>query len=58
MRTKTPAMIEKELFMHAIAYNALRNLILESASVHQQELGRIRFASWLRSKGAADLLRQ
>ena len=52
MRTKSPAMVEKELLMHAIAYNALRALILESASVHQQELGRISF------KGAADLLRQ
>lgn len=52
MRTKTPTMIEKELLMHAIAYNMIRALILESAAVHQQELGRISF------KGAADLLRQ
>lgn len=52
MRTKTPAMIEKELRMNAKAYNALLALILESASVHQQELGRISF------KGAADLLRE
>jgi Transposase DDE domain len=52
MRTKTPPMIHKELLLHAIAYNALRALILESATVHQQELGRISF------KGAADLLRQ
>lgn len=52
MRTKTPEMIEKELLMHAIAYNMIRALILESATVHQQELGRISF------KGAADLLRQ
>jgi hypothetical protein len=50
--TKTPAMVEKELLMHAIAYNMIRALILESASVHQQELGRISF------KGAVDLLRQ
>lgn len=52
MRTKTPAMVERELLMHAIAYNALRVLILESATVHPQELGRISF------KGAADPLRQ
>jgi hypothetical protein len=58
MRTKSPDMVRKELLMHAIAYNALRALILESASKHPQELGRIRFASRLRSKGAADLLRQ
>ncbi len=38
--------------MHPIAYNALRVLILESASVYQQELGRINF------NRAADLLGQ
>jgi hypothetical protein len=52
LRTKSPGMIEKELLMHAIAYNAIRALILESAGAHQQELGRISF------KGAVDLLRQ
>ena len=52
MRTKSPEMIEKELLMHAIAYNAIRALILQSAQEHQQELGRISF------KGAVDLLRQ
>jgi hypothetical protein len=52
LRTKSPAMIEKELLMHAIAYNATRALILQSARSHQQELGRISF------KGAVDLLRQ
>lgn len=52
LRTKTPEMIEKELHMHALAYNCIRALILESASQHQQELGRISF------KGAVDLLRQ
>ncbi len=52
LRTKNPAMIEKELLMHAIAYNAIRALILQSARSHQQELGRISF------KGAVDLLRQ
>lgn len=52
LRTKSPAMIEKELLMHAIAYNAIRALILQSAAAQQQELGRISF------KGAVDLLRQ
>lgn len=50
--SKSPSMIEKELLMHAIAYNAIRALILQSATSHQQELGRISF------KGAVDLLRQ
>ena len=52
LRTKSPAMIEKELLMHAIGYNAIRALILQSAAAQQQELGRISF------KGAVDLLRQ
>lgn len=52
MRAKSPDMVRKELLMHAIAYNMIRALILHSASVHQQELGRISF------KGAVDLLRQ
>lgn len=52
LRTKSPQMIEKELLMHAIAYNAVRALILQSALVHHRELGRISF------KGAVDLLRQ
>lgn len=52
MRTKSPEMIEKELHMHALAYNCIRALILEGASKHQQQLGRISF------KGAVDLLRQ
>jgi len=52
LRTKSPAMIEKELLMHAIAYNAIRALILQSARSHERELGRISF------KGAVDLLRQ
>lgn len=52
LRTKSPQMIEKELLMHAIAYNAIRALILRAAVMHQQQLGRISF------KGAVDLLRQ
>jgi hypothetical protein len=52
LRTKCPEMIEKELLMHAIAYNAIRALILQSATEYQQELGRISF------KSTVDLLRQ
>ena len=52
LRTKSPEMIRKELFMHAIAYNAIRALILQSASEHHQQLGQISF------KGTVDLLRQ
>jgi hypothetical protein len=52
MRTKSPDMIQKELLMHAIAYNMIRALILQSARAHEQQLGRLSF------KGAVDLLRQ
>ena len=38
--------------MHAIAYNAIRTLILQSSTEHQCELGRLSF------KGAVDLVRQ
>ena len=52
LRCKTPAMVEKEILMHATAYNAVRLLILQSAAVHQCELGRISF------KGALQLVCQ
>jgi len=52
LRCKSPEMIKKELLMHAIAYNAIRSLILRSAKEHGCELGRISF------KGALDLVRQ
>jgi hypothetical protein len=52
LRCKTPAMVEKEICLHACAYNAIRLLILQSAMEHQSELGRISF------KGALDILRE
>jgi Transposase DDE domain len=52
LRCKTPQMVEKEIYMHATAYNAIRLLILHSAIEHQCELGRISF------KGALDLICQ
>jgi hypothetical protein len=52
LRCKTPDMVEKEILMHATAYNAVRLLILHSAVVHQRELGRLSF------KGALQLVCQ
>lgn len=52
LRCKSPAMVRKEITFHAIAYNALRLLMLSSAARHGCELGRISF------KGALDLVRQ
>ena len=49
LRCKTPGMIEKEILMHACAYNAIRLLILHSAVAHGRELG---------LKGALDVLRE
>ncbi len=52
LRGKTPDMVEKEIYMHATAYNAIRLLSLHSAIEHQCELGRISF------KGALDIICQ
>ena len=52
LRCKTADMVEKEIYMHATAYNAIRLLILHSAIEHTCELGRISF------KGALDLVCQ
>jgi hypothetical protein len=52
LRCKTPEMVEKEIAMHSLAYNAIRLLILHSAIEHQCELGRISF------KGALDVLKE
>ena len=51
LRCKTPDMVRKEILMHAIAYNAVRALILRSAMEQGVELGRISF------KGTLDLVR-
>jgi len=52
LRCKTAAMIEKEIFMHAIAYNSLRWLILHSAAEHGCELG------WVSFKATVQILHQ
>lgn len=51
LRCQSPAMIEKELCLHAIAYNLLRSIMQESAQRHHLDLGRISF------KGTADSVR-
>jgi len=43
LRCKTPAMIEKEILMHFIAYNCIRRLIAEAADKHQAPVGRLSF---------------
>jgi hypothetical protein len=52
LRCQSPAMIEKELAMHIIAYNLLRTLMLEASICYHVPLDRISF------KGTVDTLRQ
>lgn len=43
LRTRTPAMIEREVLMHAIAHNLVRALMLEAACCHDVPLRRVSF---------------
>jgi len=52
LRCKSPAMVEKEFIVFIIAYNLLRLLIADAASLSSQQPYQISF------KGAADTLRQ
>ena len=48
---KTPEMLYRELIMNLIAYNLIRCLMVEAASLHEVDLERISF------KGSLDTLR-
>ena len=50
LRGLSPAMIERELWMHALAYNLVRALLLECARTHKVPVERLSF------KGALDAL--
>ena len=52
LRCKSPQMVEKELWMHVVAYNLVRALILESAHICCVPFDRISF------KGTLSTLRQ
>ena len=52
LRCKSPKMIEKEMFVHLIAYNLIRVFMQQAADRHKVELGRISF------KGTLDTVRQ
>jgi Transposase DDE domain/Insertion element 4 transposase N-terminal len=52
LRCQTPAMVEKEMVMHALAYNLIRALMQDIAHSYQIELSRLSF------KGTVDALRQ
>jgi len=50
LRGLSPAVVERELWMHAIAYNLIRALLLESAISHDRPISRLSF------KGAIDAI--
>jgi hypothetical protein len=52
LRCQTPAMVQKEIAMHAIAYNLIRALMQDIAQSYQIQLSRLSF------KGTIDALRQ
>lgn len=52
LRCKTPDMVEKELWMHVIAYNLVRAIMLEAATTYAVRLERLSF------KGTIATLRQ
>ena len=52
LRCQTPAMVEKEIVMHALAYNLIRALMQDIAQSHDLVVSRLSF------KGTVDALRQ
>jgi len=52
LRCQTPAMVEKEMVMHALAYNLIRALMQDIARSYQMDVSRLSF------KGTVDALRQ
>jgi hypothetical protein len=50
LRCKSHAMVEKEVWMQAIAYNLVRALMLEASMTHHADVERLSF------KGAVDML--
>jgi hypothetical protein len=52
LRCQTPAMVRKEIVMHALAYNLIRALMQDIAHSHQVNVQRLSF------KGTVDALRQ
>lgn len=52
LRCQTPAMVRKEIVMHAIAYNLIRALMQQAAALYRVPIERLSF------KGSVDTLRQ
>jgi hypothetical protein len=52
LRCKTPALVEKELYMYLMAHNLIRCLMAEAAGTYEVDLERVSF------KGSVDTVRQ
>jgi hypothetical protein len=51
LRCETPAMVEKEIWMHVLAYNLIRGLMVRAAEAHGKEPRRLSFKGALQALG-------
>jgi hypothetical protein len=52
LRCETPAMVEKEIWMHMLAYNLIRGLMSRAAEAHEKEPRCLSFKGTLQALGA------
>lgn len=52
LRCETPAMVEKEIWMHVLAYNLIRGLMVRAAEAHGKEPRSLSFKGALQALGA------
>src|SRR4051794_4697111 len=52
LRCKTPEMVRKEIWMHMLAYNLIRGVMLQAAEVHDQQPRRLSFKGTLQTMAA------
>ena len=59
LRCKTPEMVEKEIWMHLLAYNLIRGVIAKAADAHEKQPRQVSFKGTLQTMTAfQDALRQ
>jgi hypothetical protein len=58
LRGKTPAMVRKEIWMHMLVYNLIRQTMVEAAKAHECEPGTISFKGTLQTLNAFAMLLQ
>jgi hypothetical protein len=51
LRCKTPAMVEKEVWMHLLAYNLIRVMMASAAEAHDKEPRQLSFKGTLQALG-------